>query len=336
MLKMSILICKHFYLFISLFTCLESCKGQKSFGNEQLVLKQNIALPSVQGRIDHIDIDTKNQIVYVAALGNNSLEIVDLKNGKTLHSIKGLDEPQGVTYIPQTNEVMVANGGNGNCFFYNATSFEKLSSIALGSDADDVRYDSAGKKIYVGYGDGGIAIIDATRHEKIADVKLPAHPEGFQIDKQLGKLFVNVPEANQVDVIDLQTLSVVDKWKTNYNANFPMTIDATHHIVFIGYRRPGKLVAINAANGKIISETELVGDTDDLFFDERSNKVYASGGGGSINVFAFSNSTFTKIANIAVRSGARTSLLVPSSHLFILAERANGNKDAQLDVFSTK
>jgi len=312
-----------------------ACKGQKSFGNEQLSIKQTIPLSDVSGRIDHIDVNLKDQILYIAALGNNSLEAVDLKNSKTVQSFKGLDEPQGVAYIPQTHEVMVANGGNGSCIFYNTYSLGKTASIDLGTDADDVRYDSNSKKIYVGYGDGGIAVIDAIKHEKIADIKLSAHPEGFQLDKQLRKVFVNVPEAGQIDVIDLETLAVAHKWKTKYGANFPMAIDETRHILFIGYRRPGKLVAINAGNGKTISETDLVQDTDDLFFDERSNKIYASGGGGAINIFAFDGATFKKIANIPVRIGARTSLLIPSYSLFVLAERAVAGKDAQLDVFST-
>lgn len=312
-----------------------ACKGQKGFGNEQLILRQNIPLSNVSGRIDHIDVNLKDQVLYIAALGNNSLEAVDLKTGKTLRSIKGLDEPQGVAYIPQKNEVIVANGGNGECNFYNAGNFQETASVDLGSDADDVRYDSISKKIYVGYGSGGVAIIDAIDHKKIGDIKLPGHPEGFQLDQQLGKLFVNVPGAGEIDVVNLQTLSVVDKWKTKYNANFPMAVDESHHIVFIGYRHPGKLVAMNAGTGKIISETDLVGDTDDLFFDEHNSKIYASGGGGSVNVFDFDRATFKKSANIPVRDGARTSLLIPSFNLFVLAERAGGGKGAQLDVFST-
>ena len=322
-----------FVSFLSVFFL--SCKGQKSFGNSEVSLKQTISLPNVKGRIDHLDINLKDQVIYVAALGNNSLEAVDLKNGKLFHSIKGLDEPQGVAYLSQTNEVIVANGGNGNCVFYNANSFEKSALVALGSDADDVRYDSATKKIYVGYGDGGVAVIDALKHQKIADVKLPAHPEGFQLDNQLNKMFVNVPDAGEIVVIDLKTLSVIDKWKTKYSANFPMAIDEANQTIFIGYRHPSKLVAINAITGKMISETDLVDDADDVFYDEHTNKIYASGGGGFVNVFAFDSATFKKIANIPVRNGARTSLLIPAYHLFILAERAGRDKDARLNIFST-
>jgi DNA-binding beta-propeller fold protein YncE len=328
---------RHIHILLSIILSISffACKGQKSFGSDQLILKRSIPLSNVSGRIDHIDVNLKQQVVYVASFGNNSLEIVDLNNGKVIGSIKKLDAPQGVACIPETNEIIVANGGNGNCDFYNTNNFQRVGSVALGSDADNVRYDSIGKKIYVGYGDGGIAVIDAIRHQKIADIKLPAHPEGFQLDRQMNKIFVNVPDAGQIDVVDLKTLSVADKWKTKYNANFPMAIDEMHHIIFIGYRHPGKLVAMNANNGKIISEIDLVGDADDLFFDERNNKIYASGGGGSINVFAFNGATLKKTADIPVRNGARTSLLVPSYHLFILAERAGGGKGSQLDIFDT-
>src|SRR5437868_5294115 len=89
-----------YLLFPFVFICL-GCKGQKPFGENQLIKQATIPMPSVKGRIDHLDIDLKEKIIYVAALGNNSLEILDISKGKILHSIKGLDEPQGVAYIPE-------------------------------------------------------------------------------------------------------------------------------------------------------------------------------------------------------------------------------------------
>jgi hypothetical protein len=135
-----------------------SCGAQPDSGKQRLTLQQTISLPDVKGRIDHIDINIKYQIAYIAALGNNTLEIVDLKSGKVTDSIKGLDEPQGVAYISKHQEILVANGGTGECGFYNALTLKKTGSIKLADDADDVRYDSGADRIYVGYGSGGIAI----------------------------------------------------------------------------------------------------------------------------------------------------------------------------------
>jgi len=313
-----------------------SCHSQKQFGTNELTLDKTIPLTGVKGRIDHMDVDVTHQIVFMSALGNNSLEIVDTRNGKPLFSIKKLSEPQGVIFIPQINEIMVANGGDGSCQFYNAETYKNTGTINLGSDADDIRYDSADRKIYVGYGRGGIAEIDPLKHQKTAEIRLPGHPEGFQLDKALKKIFVNVPDANQIDVIDLKSSQVVDKWKTEYNSNFPMAIDESNHIIFVGYRNPAKLVAINENDGKTIAVADLIGDADDLYFDSRSKKIYASGGSGAINIYLFQNMTLKQIAAIATRSGARTSLLIPALNTFILAKRASGDEGAQLSVYKTK
>src|SRR5258708_32671447 len=149
----------HYKMYVGLVLLLcggfSGCSAQSSYGTDQLTLSKTIPLPKVKGRIDHLDVDLKDGVVYVAALGNNTLEVVDLAKGQLIHSIGGLDEPQGVGYIPQTQEIIVANGGSGDCYFYNARTFEKVATVRLGSDADDVRYDSSERKIYVGYGNGG-------------------------------------------------------------------------------------------------------------------------------------------------------------------------------------
>jgi hypothetical protein len=190
-------------IFFTCFISLISCKSQPGFGQKLLKLEKEIALPGVKGRIDHIDIDVSNQVAYVAALGNNTVEIVDLEKGAVVHTINGLSEPQGVAYIPKHHELFVANGGTGECVFYNAVTYEKTGSIKFDGDADDVRYDELSDRIYVGYGSGGIGIISGTTHKLIANIKLPAHPESFQLDTKEGKLWVNLPGAGSIGVVDI-------------------------------------------------------------------------------------------------------------------------------------
>src|SRR6266496_1841305 len=326
---------------ILLLTCFiyiyQGCKGQKPFGENLLIAQTTIPMPAVKGRIDHLDVNLKEKVVYVAALGNNSLEIVDISNGKVLHSIKDLDEPQGVAYIPQQQEIFVANGGNGDCYFYNAHSFEKTATIHLSSDADDVRYDSTSEKIYVGYGAGGIAVIDAKQHKQIGSIKLSAHPEGFQLDKKLNRLFINVPDAHQVVVADLTSSKLITIWSSGeFQSNFPLAIDTFLHHIFIGYRHPPKLVVMNEETGTIVSTSDLVSDVDDVYFDVSTGKIFASGGGGFISIYQWEKSILKQVANIPVRNGARTSLLIPSLNLFVLAELANQNAEAQLRVYKTR
>lgn len=325
----------HYVLFICSVT---GCNGQDKFGEDKLTLEKVIELPGVRGRIDHMAVNLKDKVLYVAALGNNTVEAIDLQKGTLLRSIKGVDEPQGLAYIPEQNEIAVASGDNGDCVFYNATTFQKAATVHLAGDADNIRYDASERNLYVGYGKGGMALIDPVAHKQTGNVKLPAHPESFQLDKKNNRLYVNLPDVHSISVIDLKSFKVIDTWKINsLRANFPMTLDTANNQVIIGFRHPAVLVFYDCKTGKEITRNKLVDDVDDVFYYEAGKEVLASGGGGYINIFQKSSGTIYKlVSKITSRDGARTSLLVPSLQTFILAERASSSKVAAIAVFSIK
>lgn len=313
---------------------LTSCEAQPPLGEDQLKLEKTISLPGVRGRIDHMDVNLKDRVVYVAALGNNTVEAVDIETGKVVHSITGMDEPQGVGYIPQHNELFIANGGTGDCYFYNAATFARTGSVHLLSDADDVRYDSAAGKIYVGYGSGGIAVIDAGSRKQVADISLPAHPEGFQLNRQLNRLFVNLPDAGIIGAVDLKQLKLVEKWPgESLSANFPMALDTARLRIFVGYRHPPAITVLDAKNGRLQNRLSITGDTDDLYYDEQTHRVYVNGGAGFADVFEEQGAEFKQIAHVRTRNGARTSLWIPQYRLWMVAARAAADKGAALLVY---
>lgn len=303
--------------------------------DDVISLKAKINMPHVSGRIDHMAVNLKDKVVYMAALGNNTVEVIDLNKDTLIKSIKGVEEPQGIAYIPETNEIAVASGGNGDCVFFNVSSFEKVATVHLGSDADNIRYDAAEKKMYVGYGGGGMAMIDPLAHKQTGNVPLPAHPESFQLDKKNNKLYVNLPDDHSIAVIDLKSFTIIDTWRINhYSANFPMTLDTANDLVFVGYRHPALLVSYDSKSGKQVSTNELVGDVDDIFYYADKQLIMASGGDGYINIFKReADNTFKLVSNIHTRKGARTSLLIPSLGYYLLAERAEGGENAAVVVY---
>lgn len=324
----------YFQLTVLLF-CLSSCSNNHSFGQTVLKQEKEIAMPGIKGRIDHLDINVQDQVAFVAALGNNTVEVVDLKSGKVLHNISGLSEPQGVAYIPKHHELFVANGGTGECIFYNTANWQKIGSMKYDDDADDARYDANADLVYVGYGSGGIGIIDAATHKQVANVKLPAHPESFQLDAKTAKLWVNLPGSGLIGVVDIEQHTLADEWKRLLpRANFPMAYDALQHRVIVGYRMPATLKVLDSDTGKEIFSSGMTGDADDLYWDEKSKQIIVSGGSGSVNVFKQTGTNLYKqVANIPTRDGARTSLWVPELRLFILAGQATGGKPAALIVY---
>ena len=314
---------------------IQSSSGQGENSNPDVSLKliTSVVLPNVSGRIDHLAYDSRRHFVYVAALGNNTVEVVDVKNAKVVHTIKDLNEPQGIRYIPESNVIFIANGDNGACDVFNADSYQKITSVKLESDADNVRYDSVAKRIYVGYGSGSIAIIDATTYKQLADIKLPGHPESFQFNNK--RIFVNVPDAHLIEIIDLEKMSIESRWKIEEaTSNYPMALDANNHRIFIGCRQPAKLLVIDTGSGKTIASLDTDSDTDDIFYDSSSKLIYMSCGSGNIDIVKqIDPDKYKVVSKIETRDGARTSLFVPELHQLFVAAPSRYGKEAQLMIY---
>jgi hypothetical protein len=233
-----------------------------------LVLETTIPLENVSGRIDHMAIDLGRRRLFVAELCNNSVDVIDLSQGKPIHRFTRLHEPQGVGHAAMTNLIVVANAGDGTVRMFRGEDFAPLGSIALGDDADNVRIDPRTGAVMVGYGSGGLAVIDPKSRTKIAAISLPAHPEGFQIDPDTGRALVNVPDAGQIAVVDLERQRQVAAWKVpGLGANFPMAFDSARSVLATVFRRPSRLVLLDTKTGSVTAKLPVCADADDVFFD---------------------------------------------------------------------
>jgi DNA-binding beta-propeller fold protein YncE len=289
-----------------------------------LTLVKTIPLPDVRGRIDHFAFDSKGGRLFMAALGNDTVEVIDLAAGKRIHTITGCSEPQGLAYVPAKNRLVIANGSSGEVEILDADSLAVFKTLTGMPDADNVRYDEKSDLIYVGYGEGALAIIRATTTKKIGDIKLAGHPESFQLEQNGKRIFVNVPDAGHIAVVDRETRTVTTTWPmSKFHANFPMALDEANHRFFVGCRHPARLVVIDTTTGKQVTDTEISSDTDDLFYDADQNQIFVSCGGGSIDVIKQAGADSYKLqARIPTESGARTSFFSPDRRELYLAIRA--------------
>ncbi len=301
---------------------------------ERLILISKIALPGVKGRIDHISYDTINHLAFMAALGNNTVEIVDVNTKHVVRTISGLHEPQGIVYIPSSKKLVVANGDDGECIFFDGNTYNQLGVVHLKSDADNIRYDAISQLLYVGYGNGGIAIIDANSMKQVGEIPLDGHPESFQLSTQENRIYVNVPDADEIEVADLSTKKVIAKWQNKgASSNFPMALDEENNRLFIGYRSPAKLRVMNTRTGENIFSVVCSGDADDIFYEMADSLVCVSAGKGVIDVFRTSERELLSINQVTTSSGARTSLLLNSEKKFLLAVPARGGNPAALWIY---
>ena len=302
---------------------------------QSLKLKQTIALPGVEGRIDHFAFDPAGERLFVCALGNNSVEVIDLRKGERVHSITGLGAPQGVAYLPEFDRLLIANDEGGICKIFDGKSFQPLSELNLKDDADNVRYDSEEKKIYVGFGASGIAIVNASDGKQIASIKLSAHPEAFELEKNGKRIFVNVPNARHVVVIDRGKGEVVATWKTDLAfANFPMALDETNHRLFVGCRLPSKIVILNTDSGAVVARIDICGDADEIFYDSKRRRLYAVCGAGKVDILEQADpNNYKTSATLDTANGARTGLFVPERDDLFVAVPKRGSQSAEIRVY---
>jgi DNA-binding beta-propeller fold protein YncE len=299
-----------------------------------LKLQQTIPLAGVEGRIDHLAHDAVGDRLFVCALGNNSVEVVDLRKGERTHSITGLGAPQGVAYFPGSDRLFVANDKGGIVKIYDAKSFRLLGELNLNDDADNARYNDG--KIYVGFGDGGIAVINASDSKQIGTIKLSAHPEAFELEKHGNRIFVNVPNARHVAVIDRDKGQIIATWKTGLAfGNFPMALDEANHRLFVGCRLPAKLLVLNTDSGEVITKIDISGDPDDVFYDGKRHRIYVICGAGKIDIVEQVEANSYRLSGrVDTANGARTGLFVPERELLFVAVPHRGSQNAEIRAYT--
>lgn len=307
-----------------------------------LRLTATVRLPDVRGRIDHLDVDVSGKRLFMSALGNNTVEVFDIAANKRIHTIRGLHEPQGVTFAPATSRIFVANGNDGTVRMFDGKSYQLLKTVHLASDADDTRLDAAKQQVYVGYGDNGnagLAIFDAATDRELARIPLPAHPEGFQLERKGPMIYVNIPEANDViEVVDRNARRIVATWKLGAaEDNFPMALDEADHRLFIVCRAPAELLAIDTNSGKILARVPSVEHADDVWYDAVNKRIYVSGGQGFITIVAQEDADhYRGLAEFRTAEGGRTSLLAPELGKLYLGVWGQNGRPEELRVYAVQ
>ena len=292
-----------------------------------------IPLPGVIGRIDHLAYDPVRQWVFIAELGNNTVEALNVATRRVEHRLSGFGEPQGVAYSPALGRLFVASG-DGKVQSFREEDLSPDKSVDIGEDADNVRVDEKAQRLYVGHGKGAIAVLDARTLAKITDLPLRGHPESFQLAPNDSRVFVNVPEANEVAIVDRLRAKSIGGWPNGATraANYPLALDTFNQRALSVFRNPARIVAYDLAHGGVTIEAPTCADADDVFIDERRHQVYVVCGEGVVEIL--SNPGLKSVARLPTASGARTGLFSPDADRLFVAARADGDKPAALWVLA--
>ena len=251
-----------------------------------ITLRTRIALPGVYGRMDHYGWDSRRGLLLVAALGNDTVEIIG--DWRRRSSITGLEHPQAVVYLPRVDRIAVSSQ-SGKLRFYEAGSYALLKTLDFGENAntDNMRYDGLSQKLYVGYGAGSrgsIAVVDPKSLERQEEYTVGSHPEAFQLETGGPRIFVNLPDQGAIGVIDRAT-GVVSRWKVPGHTNVhAMALDEDNQRLFTAALQPGRFTIVDTNSGAVVATLPCVLGVDDIWFDNGRKRIYAPGS-GAIDVF---------------------------------------------------
>jgi DNA-binding beta-propeller fold protein YncE len=294
-------------------------------------LVSTIPLPGVKGRIDHLSADPRTHRIFVAALGNDTVEMLDTRSDRR-RTIAGLGEPQGVLYLPDSDRLFIANGGSNRVDVVDVASLSVVRRVEGMNDADNVRYDATARKVWVGYGKGALRMLEPPSGESAGEIPLPGHPESFQLEQGGSRAFVNVPTARSVVVVDRTKRQVIDRWETpGVSSNYPMALDETGERLFVGARTPPTLLVYDTASGKVVARLPIGKDTDDVFFDAERKRIYVICGEGKVNVFRQDTpDRYVIEESLDTAPRARTGLFVPEEAMLYVAAPASGASPARI------
>ena len=298
---------------------------------------QLIQLSFLDGKFDHLVIDPQKNRLYICCRTANVMAVTSLKPGRMDFQVTGLSRPQGLAVAPDINRLLLACSRSGGMvqFFDTTTAVQHLGSMELGDDSDNVRYEMDKKRFWIGNGDGQLTVLDALNGNRLVDIKLPVHPEAFQLEAKSNRVYVNLPLADKIAVVDREKHEVIETWDIK-GANYPMALDEENHRLFIGCRKPAKLMVLDTANGKTIAELPGIGECDDIHYDPKAKNVYMTGDGGICVYKVGGLDQYTHIATVPVPGNACTSALDPTTGLLYLAVPHNNNQRPEIQVYDLR
>jgi DNA-binding beta-propeller fold protein YncE len=309
-----------------------------------LKLVQTILLPGVDGRIDHFAVDVKGRRAFLAALAKNTIEVVDLRIGRVIHTVPGFAKPQGVLFIPQFNKLFVASGADGSVKVLDGASLAVIHAASVSLGADAIGYDPRSKEMYVGSGggdankeQGDLTVFNVANGAKVAAIVTDAHAGGSVVEGQGERVFVLVPEKAEVVVLDRKTRAQVAKWTIpGIQKDVAIALDEKSHRLFLGVRTPASIVVLDSNSGAVVASVATVATLDGLSFDSATRRIYTSGGEGFVDVTQQIDADhYERIARIPTGPIARTSVFVPEWHRLYVAVPRDEERDAELRVFET-
>ncbi|WP_427911459.1 YncE family protein [Ramlibacter sp. MMS24-I3-19] len=316
-------------LVLAMVVALDATLAAAAPGDLHLVAR--VDMPGVEGRLDHLAFAQRDNLLFVAGLGADTVQVIDVGSSRPVAQLPA-SEPQGLAFSAALHRVYVANGHAGT-----VEAFEGSTRVAIARnlpDADNLRLDDRSGLLYVGYG-RAIAALDVRTLAVARRFALPGHPEAFEVSGD--RVYVNVPAARAVIVLEQEAGTTARTWHVApAGGNFPMAIDPAARRLFIATRQPAGVLVFDMDSGQRVAELQTCSDADDLFLGGK-DQVLAICGDGHVDVIRAGAPNHYEVSRrLATAVGARTGLFVAASRRLFVAAPAREGRQAAVLVYDVE
>ena len=309
-------------------------------GNAPLKLLHTTPLPDFKGDLDHFAVDLKGNRLFVTAEVHKTVEVFNLNTGERIHSITGFGTPHEILFRPDSNTLIVADGGaDSGCKLVDGKTYQIIDNMKLPPGVDSAEYNPVTKEYYVenrgpdpAANTHMISIVDAVNFKHTGDITLPGRrSEAMAIDRAGKKMYVNLTD--EVGVVDLPSRQLIARWPVpDAHVQNAMALDEPNHRLFIATRNPPKLFVYNTDTGKVVVDLPCVGVNDDMTLDTKRKRIYITGDGAT-SVFQQRDADhYEHLVDVPTGYRAKTSLYVPQLNRLYMAFSGGDKADAQVAV----
>jgi DNA-binding beta-propeller fold protein YncE len=311
---------------------------QRAASQEKAPLKliETTPLPGFSGDFDHFAADLKGNRLFLAAEDHKTVEVFDLKTGKSMHSITGFGQPHAIVYLPESNKLIVTDGDDfGRVALVSGDNYQLMDTIKLPEGVDGAVFNPMNQYYYVESGgktEHQLNIIDTKNFKHVGDITLPGnHSEAMKIDRAGKKMYVNLTGTSEVGVVDLQTNKLTTRWPiADAKVQNSMALDEPNNRLFIATRMPPKFLVLDTNTGKVMASLPCAPVNDDMWFDVARKRIYVTGSDTTTVIAQRDADHYEQVAEVPTGFRAKTSLYVPSLNRLYVAVSGKGKPDAKL------
>jgi DNA-binding beta-propeller fold protein YncE len=301
-----------------------------------LKLIETTPLPGFSGDFDHLTADLKGNRLFLTAEDHKTVEVFDLKSGKPIHSITSFNEPHALVYLPDSNNLIVTDGGDvGRVVLLSGDNYQIKDTIKLPEGVDGAVFNPVNKYYYVESGgktEHQLNVIDTKTFKHVGDITLPgSHSEAMAIDRAGKRMYVNLTAVSAVGVVDLQSGKLTAQWPiADAKVQNSMALDEPNHRLFIATRMPPKFFVLDTESGKVVATLPCAPINDDMWFDVARKRIYVTGSDTTTVIVQRDADHYEQIADVPTGFRAKTSLYIPSLNRLYVAVSGKGKPDAKL------